>query len=120
MYKKGDILKLIDPGLSLQCDVQEWKDSKGQTHWVYWTDVRKLYVGQNCDVESVDGDFLHVNFRIPDENDPWNNTKVTFLMHQEWFVDPMPKQNKCICTMVALMTHGCKCGQMDRERNAKL
>jgi hypothetical protein len=116
MYKKGDILKMIDPCLSLRQDVQEWKDSTGRTHWVYWNETRKLYVGRQCEVEKVDGDFLHVNFYIPDDLDPWNMVKVTFLMHQEWFVNPMVEPPKCTCDIMVLMSSGCKCGQMKREK----
>lgn len=118
MYKAGEMVRLIDPGLPVSQDLQSFTDSKGDTFPVYWTELRKSFVGELGEVEQEPDEkgFMGVAFIRLCESDPFFTDKQVFTMHQEWFVSAVAKPQVCVCSINTLMARGCQCGQMERER----
>lgn len=119
MFKKDEKVRLIGPKLPTKQEPQNWTDSKGTKFSVYWTELRKEYVGSvgEVKIEPDSSGMMTVIFYKSNEDDPFFMDKITFTMHYEWFREPYASPPVCTCSINQLMIAGCKCGQMERERN---
>lgn len=104
-----------DPGLPIKEDEQFITCPKGHLISFHWGSDKAQSIGKTgrvFDLENAHG-MVGVNV-LTDEI--WGTTNMWYF-HPNWLDSTRPK--KCTCSIDVLMASGCKCGQFQREMEAK-